>query len=637
MANDGRGQRMTETPPGNQEPSPAGDLNAAEFVDGIESVSRLNTDSIGSIEPASGQNMDAMDRNVPDPLIGTNLGGRYDVLSAIASGGMGVVYRGRHILMDKIVAIKVLNAAYASEPGALARFQHEAKVACQLSHANIVVVHDFGMTDEKMLYLVMDFVEGQTLGQILDDRASLPVERVIEIGFQLCDGLEYAHEQGLIHRDLKPSNIMIVQGRDGQEQVKILDFGLAKFIGEGKQQALSQTGYMLGSGYYMSPEQCRGKPADVRSEVYAAGCVLYEALIGLPPLVGDNLLETCQKHIEETPLSMSAVRPDLNIPSSIEAVVKQALEKDPQARFQSAAELRQALEKAKQTLNSPSRDKPTGAEQLTGTKVAIEDKAKSEAPPVVQANTGATRLAVASIAIIAIGGATAFYLTSSKGPTSSKGAKDVFTVRSTAPGQVTAPAAVMPVSQSATESKIWSNYYRQAGAALAKEQYGSAEKLLQSSVSEARRSGNKAELLLALRKLEDVLYFQKKFKEADSLDPEVHELAAAEAAAPAEASALKSVPGKDMTAAMANSKESQDDRIAHLAMSCHKNGQCDTAVSLLEHSVAIAKKVYGPRSLKTATRISELASLYMALDEPAKAQPLMDEVMEIKAAQKGSK
>ena len=278
---------------------------------------------------------------------GTKLGERYEVLSVIARGGMGVVYRCRHILLDKIVAIKVLNDTYMNDPSSVARFQHEAKVASQLTHPNIGGVHDFGVTEEKILYLVMDFIEGETLGEILDEKAHVPVPRVLEIARQLCDGLEYAHDQGLIHRDLKPSNIMLVKTKDGLDVVKILDFGLAKFIDEGKQQALSQTGYVLGTGFYMSPEQSRGKSADVRSEIYALGCVLYEAITGLPPLVGENLLETCQKHIEEIPLAMSQTRPDLEIPEALEAIVRRALEKDPQARFQSAIELKKAIEEMK--------------------------------------------------------------------------------------------------------------------------------------------------------------------------------------------------------------------------------------------------------------------------------------------------
>ena len=634
-----------------------------------------------------------------DALIGTKLGDRYEVLSAIARGGMGVVYRCRHILLDKIVAIKLLNDTYLHDPTSLARFQHEAKVACQLTHPNIVAVHDFGVTEDKMLYLVMDFIEGQTLGEILDDQANLPVARVLEIARQLCDGLEYAHDQGLIHRDLKPGNIMIVKTKDGLDLVKILDFGLAKFIVEGKQQQLSQTGYVLGTGFYMSPEQSRGKQADVRSEIYAVGCVLYEAITGLPPLVGENLLETCQKHIEEIPIPMCQSRPDLEIPEALETLVRRALEKDPQARFQSASELKKAIEELKGNsgkselkqaiealnrkpepaglatpANSENTEKVPVANLSSDAKVGPDppvnassnasinasSNASSNAPSNASRNapSNANRIVVPLLAVLAIGGA-AFYFVNQN------------TIRNAPVQPSTASNAV--ANQKATEmadDPAWTKRYQDAVAAFDKEKYEVAQKLLQGAVLDARHSGNTSELLLALHKLEDVLYVQQKYKDADSLDQEIRRLAASAtvsvpesvsaslatppsfappttkpsatpSTAPSTTPSSKSTPASssksaasetDLTTAVATSRQSQDDRIAHLALACHKNGQCDTAVSLLQHSIEISKRMYGPKSLKTAERLTELASLYMALDQPNDAQPLMNEVMEIKAA-----
>jgi tetratricopeptide (TPR) repeat protein len=179
-------------------------------------------------------------------------------------------------------------------------------------------------------------------------------------------------------------------------------------------------------------------------------------------------------------------------------------------------------------------------------------------------------------------------------------------------------AIVVPnaAAQGSPNNQLWTKNFQTAVTAFDKEQYPAAEKLLQRSILEARHSQNKSELLLALHKLEDVLYVQKKFKEADLLDQELHRTAASATVAPA--------------------KESQDDRIAHLALACHKNGQCDTAISLLQHSIEISKRMYGAHSLKTAERLSELAMVYMALDQPDDAQPLLNEVMEIKASQKGT-
>jgi len=576
-----------------------------------------------------------------ESLVGTKLGDRYDVLSVIASGGMGTVFRGRHILMDKIVAIKMLNAAYAGEPGAFARFQNEAKIACQLSHQNIVTVHDFGITNDKM-YLVMDFVEGQTLAQILDDKTFLPWQRVANLAKQICSGLEYAHDQGLIHRDLKPSNIIIVTAKDGTDQVKILDFGLAKFFDEGKQQKLSQSGFMMGTGFYMSPEQCRGKKADIRSEVYSLGCVLYESLTGLPPLVGENVLETVQKHIEEFPVPMSKLRPELEIPSEIESVVRRCLAKDPAERFQSAAELRMSLEAIFRGENASSDlGSSTGSANTETLRAMVES---STTPTFTEsANSRLAKNSWPFLILFALSiGFGVYFLKGSNVSTS-------------------APRREVAIGSSEKEpyapaSATWTKFYREASSSFDKGEYALAEKHLQRAILEARHSGNSSELLPSLKKMQDVLYVQRKFTEADSLDQEILRLNTAGIAVEtglsggsknaeivnSENSSIEGEPPESENEKTKNKEgvskpqgvqsKSQDERIAQLAMFCHKKGQCGTAIKLLEHSVEISKKMYGTNSLKTAARIEELASLHLALDESEQAEKLMKQAMEIKSA-----
>lgn len=538
-----------------------------------------------------------------ESLVGTKLGDRYDILEVIASGGMGVVFRGRHILMDKIVAIKMLNAAYASEPGAFSRFQNEAKIACQLNHQNIVTVHDFGIANDKM-YLVMDFVEGQTLAQILDDKTFLPWQRALEIAKQICTALEYAHSQGLIHRDLKPSNVMLahpISTKDARDQVKILDFGLAKFFDEGKQQKLSQSGFMLGTGFYMSPEQCRGKKADIRSEIYSLACVLYESLTGMPPLVGENILETVQKHIEEKPIAMSQLRPDLEIPASVEAIVNRGLEKNPDERFQTAAQFRDALSNVSDSLAVP--------EELKDL-VHISTTPSFTAPSVkVSMNSWPILLSLA----LAIGFGI-FFLKDSQ--------------FMTAPATRVAEVGAGIKEPNTPPSKIWTKLYHDASSAFDKEEYVVAEKLLQRALLEAKHSGNSAELLPSLKKMQDVLYVERKFSEADKLDQEVMRLSV-ESVSPAPKTTSSSSTNSSSTPAPS---KSQDERIAQLAMFCHNKGQCGTAVKLLEHSIEISKRMHGAGSLKTAARMEELATLHLALDESDKAEKLMKQVMEIKAA-----
>ena len=573
-----------------------------------------------------------------DSLIGTKLDDRYEILSAIASGGMGVVYRGRHILMDKIVAIKMLNAAFSNEPNAYARFQNEAKIACQLSHQNIVTVHDFGIVNEKM-YLVMDFVEGKTLANVLDDETFLPSSRVTNMALQICDALQYAHEQGLIHRDLKAENIMILPAKDGSDLVKILDFGLAKFLGEGKQQQLSASGFMMGTAYYMSPEQCRGKKADVRSEIYSLACVLYEALTGVPPLVGENVLETVQKHIDETPAPVSQLRPELEIPPAMEAIVSRGLSKDPEARFQSAAELKIALEKLKSVHSSPASSVTTAIPRgVSASTDASSTKAAGTSFRTVSVSAKSKYL-VPLLGVFAVCIGAAIYMMGGK-PTPSY-----------APNPSWANKAA-PVKESA----VWVKHYRSAVKAFDDEKYDVAEKALKLAILEARHDGNNSELLQALRKQQDVLYVQRNFKDADALDQEIMRLTATTATtetAPSTATPATAANTKNKPTSVVNTKggtaanssdasasgpdpseatKTQDERIASLAMFCHKRGQCGTAVKLLEHSVEVSKRMHGLNSLKTAAHIQELASLHMALDENDKAQPLMEQVMEIKSA-----
>jgi serine/threonine protein kinase len=643
-------------------------------------------------------------------LAGTKLGDRYEVLDVIAYGGMGIIYRGRHILLDKIVSIKVLNANYIQEPAALERFQYEAKVACRLSHPNIVTVHDFGVTDDRMPYLVMDCVEGKTLGQTLDQKSYLAPEHALEVMSQVCQGLEHAHQQGLIHRDLKPSNIMIASELDGRNCAKILDFGLAKLLGEEKRQGLSQTGFVIGTVFYMSPEQCRGKQADVRSDVYAVGCVLYEALTGTPPFVGDNLLETCRKHIEEMPLPMLEVNPEANTPAALEILVKRALEKNPDARFQSAADLRFAMEQLGDQLRERLKDNSASGSAAiasgdtnTGTVLpamlaAIDLPGPSS--PNIGASTSADAGSKARASSANTGANSQTLASSGRGASDRQGpiseaelyAADLSSEGLSEPKpsaryvlvQIILPLAALvlvgacaaiyfangtaireslfaqlegangaAVSTGIPPKAIrsWPQLFHEAETAFEEQRYIAAEKLLQRAIARARNSNNDSQMLLALRKMEDVLYVQRKFQEADDLNIEIQRLAAAVAAPSATSSSSSSSEPLKGAAAMARtgkamrelqtvivqSNEPQDDRIADLAIMCHKHGQCDTAVSLLQHSVEISKKVYGAQSLKTASRLTELASLYMALDQPNKAQPLFNEVMKIRAVNGGKK
>lgn len=292
--------------------------------------------------PGDGALLYGCDNN---PLIGKVLADRYDIQSVLGLGGMSIVYKARHRLMDRTVAIKMLHTCLKEDVTALERFRLEAQASSSLSHQNIITVHDFGVTDEGEPYFVMDCLEGETLKDLIDRKSRVPYERAVPLFKQICDGLEAAHKKGIIHRDLKPANVVLLKEDDGSETVKLVDFGIAKILPQsGKQvQQLTQAGEIFGSPIYMSPEQCTGKDLDIRSDIYALGCLMYETLAGSPPLLGDTFVETMHKHIGESPKPLREAVPEAKIPRELDEVVLSCLAKHPGDRFQTAGEVRDHL------------------------------------------------------------------------------------------------------------------------------------------------------------------------------------------------------------------------------------------------------------------------------------------------------
>jgi serine/threonine protein kinase len=234
----------------------------------------------------------ASPQQISDLQPGAILGGRYEVVSLLGVGGMGVVYRVNQIFLDKHFALKTIGKLQTSDTK-IRRFQLEARAAFAVNHPNIIAVNDFGLLDDGTPFLVMELIEGQTLTDRLKEKGGkLAITDVIQIFVQACFGLAYAHENGIVHRDIKPSNIMILNGipLSSEGSVKIVDFGIAKFAqhDDGEVQALTKTGEIFGSPLYMSPEQCSGEHVDYRSDIYSLGCVLFEALTGTP-LSGVNM------------------------------------------------------------------------------------------------------------------------------------------------------------------------------------------------------------------------------------------------------------------------------------------------------------------------------------------------------------
>lgn len=283
------------------------------------------------------------DRSEPsDPFIGKVIDERYRIESKIGVGGMGAVYRATRLLIGDTVAIKILHATQNADSLATERFRREAQAAARLKHQNVVAVYDFGVSSDGLQYLVMDLVEGNSLREIIRKQGPFNSYAASEIVGQVCAALDAAHQQGVIHRDIKPDNILVSSPAGGR-RVKVLDFGIAK-LRDLSTNDLTQTGSVMGTPHYMSPEQCLGEELDSRSDIYSLGIVLYEMLCGVVPFNSPISTAVVVQHVNQPPPSLRARNP--NIPPAVEAVVFHALAKRREARPQTAGALARELEAA---------------------------------------------------------------------------------------------------------------------------------------------------------------------------------------------------------------------------------------------------------------------------------------------------
>jgi len=265
---------------------------------------------------------------------GVLLNNRYQLLETLGSGGMAVVYRARDQMLERYVAIKVLREDYSRHDAFQEQFRQEARAAANLSHPNIVTVHDFGF-DQGQLFLVMELVPGTDLKSMIRQRGRIPVDQAIPIVVQACSGIGYAHRAGLVHCDVKPHNILIAP--DGR--VKVTDFGIARALATMNPDEHNEI--VWGSPQYFAPEQAAGEAPSPSSDVYSLGVVLYEMLTGAPPFVGDNVDELARQHLDEDPLPLSEFLPDAA--PALEQIIAKVLSKEPSARYRTADQFGRVL------------------------------------------------------------------------------------------------------------------------------------------------------------------------------------------------------------------------------------------------------------------------------------------------------
>jgi len=271
-------------------------------------------------------------------LVGQVVADRYHVVKKLGEGGMGQVYLAEHVKMGRRSAIKVMNPVMVHDPDAVARFNREASNASRITHPNVCAIYDFGETPDGLIYLAMEFIEGEPLTDLLEREGAIPVPRATAIFLQTADALQAAHDLGIVHRDMKPDNIMLTSRKGGGETVKVVDFGIAKAVGGDEAgQKVTKTGLVVGTPEFMSPEQLSGDTLDGRSDLYSLALVFYRMLIGKLPFEATSVQETMIKRLTDEPIKLAEARPDLSFPAGLQPVLDTALARTPLERYQSVA------------------------------------------------------------------------------------------------------------------------------------------------------------------------------------------------------------------------------------------------------------------------------------------------------------
>lgn len=335
-------------------------------------------------------------QNATGDLVGAIVADRYHVLRKLGEGGMGQVYLAEHVKMGRKSALKVMNPAMVKDADAISRFNREAANASHINHPNVADVYDFGETPDGIIYLAMEFVDGPPLTKLIEDEGPMSPGRAASIIRQAADALSVAHDMGIVHRDLKPDNIMIARGRDGNDVVKVVDFGIAK-AADNAAQKVTKTGLVVGTPEYMSPEQLAGDKLDGRSDIYALALVAFNMLTGRLPFPADTVQESMIMRLTESPRKLADMRPEVAWSSEVQASLDKALQRDVNSRYGNATAFGKSLSAALEKMATP----PSGTQiHAPGTKIGVEPRSSLPATRVGRDRPAEPELATAPPAAV---------------------------------------------------------------------------------------------------------------------------------------------------------------------------------------------------------------------------------------------
>ncbi len=325
--------------------------------------------------PSDGTTLRA--KNVTGDLVGTIIADRYHVVKKLGEGGMGQVYLAEHVKMGRKSAVKVMNPGMTQDPDAISRFNREASNASRINHANVAAIYDFGETPDGIIYLAMEYVEGDALTKVIETHGALPPRRAGDIMRQCGEALAAAHDLGIVHRDLKPDNIMITRGRDSADLVKVVDFGIAK-AGNAENQKVTKTGLVVGTPEYMSPEQLAGDALDGRSDIYSLALVGFNMLTGKLPFPSETVQESMIMRLTDRPRTLAEMHSHVEWPQALQDVLDKALARSAKDRYTNSAKFGHDFATA--VLDMPETLTEQGT-QVIGAPVVPPTRVASASPP----------------------------------------------------------------------------------------------------------------------------------------------------------------------------------------------------------------------------------------------------------------